>query len=329
MIELAGSSDDMRADMWIKSSRDILFWVNTFIYTYDPRLDPNVIPFISYPFQDEIILEIQEAIIIGEDQLIKKARDMGLTWICLIVMLHFWVFKDMQSFLLLSRKEEMVDKKGDLDALMPKLDFMIQFLPKWMCVPDRLSMHLSNKLNGSVFDGDTMTADAGRGGRRTAVLQDEFASIANGEAVNASTSSVTNCRLIPSTSKGRGTEFYKMESLSGIRKIICHWWLHPEKVKGLYKTIEGKIRSIWYDWMDGRCSRRIMAQEVDIDDGAAESQFFNAQKIEFFRNNVAKLPYSRGELKYERDIIDEVDFMCSDTGPFRIRQGGRCTWSFL
>jgi len=314
IVELGVSSPEAQQDLWVKCSRDILFWVNTFIYTYDPRLDPNVIPFISYPFQDKIILDVQDAIIDGEDYLIKKSRDMGLTWICLIVTLHFFIFKDRQSFLLLSRKEEMVDKTGDLDALMPKLDFMIEFLPKWMVSVDRRSMHLKNKLNGSVFDGDTMTADAGRGGRRTAVVQDEFASIVNGEAVNASTSSVTNCRIVPSTTKGRGTEFYKMESLKGIRKIICHWWLHPEKVKGAYRTIDGKLRSIWYDWMDGRNSRRIMAQEVDIDDGAAESQFFDATKIEHFRKNVARSPFNRGELKYERDDISDVTFMKSNTG---------------
>ena len=48
-------------------AKDVLFWVNYFCWTHNPRLDPAVVPFVTYPFQDEAILEIQDAIRNGRD----------------------------------------------------------------------------------------------------------------------------------------------------------------------------------------------------------------------------------------------------------------------
>ena len=36
--------------------RDILFYWNVFLWTSDPRKQPTVQPFITYDFQDEVIL---------------------------------------------------------------------------------------------------------------------------------------------------------------------------------------------------------------------------------------------------------------------------------
>jgi hypothetical protein len=61
--------------------RDILFWVNACLFTYDPRrikTNPHL-PFITWPFQDEVILKIKEWLglkSIGID----KSRDMGASW---------------------------------------------------------------------------------------------------------------------------------------------------------------------------------------------------------------------------------------------------------
>ncbi len=39
-------------------SEDLLFFVNTFGWTYDPRKTPPVIPFLTYEFQDETLLDL-------------------------------------------------------------------------------------------------------------------------------------------------------------------------------------------------------------------------------------------------------------------------------
>ena len=41
-----------------RCEKDILFWVNTFGWTFDPRKDPSVLPMICYPYQEEVLLEM-------------------------------------------------------------------------------------------------------------------------------------------------------------------------------------------------------------------------------------------------------------------------------
>ena len=61
-------------------SRDPLFFINGFGYTYDPRRQPfPKLPFILYPFQEEAVMEVAQAV--GSyDLLAEKSRDMGASW---------------------------------------------------------------------------------------------------------------------------------------------------------------------------------------------------------------------------------------------------------
>jgi hypothetical protein len=45
-----------------KCRRDVLFYINSFIWTYNPRLQQSNLPFITYPFQDKTILELVNSI---------------------------------------------------------------------------------------------------------------------------------------------------------------------------------------------------------------------------------------------------------------------------
>ena len=67
---------------------DVLFWINTFCWTYDPRTAAKRVPFTTYEYQDRAILSIEAAIREGRDVGIKKSRDMGASWVNLIVPLH-------------------------------------------------------------------------------------------------------------------------------------------------------------------------------------------------------------------------------------------------
>ncbi len=112
--------------------KDILFWVNVFLWTYDPRLSEKRIPFITYEYQDDAILQLQDAIRVGEDAVMPKSRDMGASWILDLVFDHFATFEPSCKFFLMSRKGDLVDKKGDSDSLMWKIDFIHEYLPSWL-----------------------------------------------------------------------------------------------------------------------------------------------------------------------------------------------------
>ena len=101
---------------------------------------------------------------------------MGVSWMALIVMDWEWRFHDGRSFMLVSRKEDLVDDTQNDDCLFAKLDFIDKYLPNWL-VPTQSRTHL-NKTNletGSRFKGESTTGSIGVGGRNTAILLDEFA----------------------------------------------------------------------------------------------------------------------------------------------------------
>lgn len=50
-----------------------------FLRTYNPRLNKPHVPFITYPYQDQFILDIINAVETGIDVWVEKSRDMGLS----------------------------------------------------------------------------------------------------------------------------------------------------------------------------------------------------------------------------------------------------------
>jgi len=229
-------------------SKDPLFFINGFGWTYDPRRQPSSkLPFILYSFQEDAILDIIKAI--GEyDILIEKSRDMGASWCCIVAIFWCWLVRAMQSFLFVSRVEDYVDKTGNPKALMWKFDYLLNNIPLWLRPTNydentcRSKLHIENPGNGSVVDGESTTGNVARGDRRTAILLDEFAAVVDGHNVLSSTRDATNCRIFNSTPSGTNNAFYDIRQ-TDIKKLRLHWSQHPIKSKGLYTTDEhGRLR---------------------------------------------------------------------------------------
>ena len=335
MIKL-GVSDSLAAEeLWIMCSRDPLFYINTFVWTYDPRKTPAALPFITYDYQDEAFVEVFRAI--GSyDLLTKKSRDMGASWIYIIAPEYLWHFRELQSFLFVSRVQDLVDKTEDPDSLFWKVDFIHKNLPRFLLPGiNRTKLHVYNIDNGSTIDGSSTTGDVARGGRRTAILLDEFASVDEGHAVLSATRDATRCRLFNSTPKGVGNAFYDMTQ-TDIRILRFHWSQHPEKKPGLYSSkdskleiidtdykfaddypfiLDGKLRSPWYD---NECKRAAhpmeIAQELDIDFLGSNYQFFVPAVIEKLQKETVRPPYLKGEIEYDADTLEPLGFTDTEEG---------------
>jgi len=248
-ILLAAAKDPaLRWQLRDACSKDIVFWVNCFGFTYDPRKAQPVLPFITYPFQAEAMEDLVSAIRHGEDVGIKKSRDMGASWINLTVFYWLFHFVEMQSLLMFSRNEAYVDASGDSKSLFWKIDFLRKHEPDWLKPRvTRRSMHIGNDDNGSIIDGQATTGDAGRGDRRTAALIDEFAAFdpVMGYDVLKATRDMTNCRVFNSTPKGANNAFYDVIHKLNCKIISMHWSKHPEKSRGLYTSVRKDDRSPW------------------------------------------------------------------------------------
>jgi len=232
-------------EVWQACAREPLFWLNTFGFTYDPRLPVGLqsLPFITYDIQDELVYEICQAL--GYyDILIEKSRDEGVSWICLSVVSHQWQFHHEQQFMMTSRKQDYVDKRGNKDCLFWKLQFLTERQPGWMKpIFQHNELTLMNKENDSTILGESSTGDVGRGGRCRGMFMDEFPTFNrdDGYNVEASTASVTNCRIFNGTPQGTGNAFFDVrEGLANgerVGKLLrVHWSEDPRKNYGLYTT---------------------------------------------------------------------------------------------
>ena len=63
--------------------------------------------------------------------------------------------------------------------------------------------------HGSNIGGEATTAHAMRADRCAILLLDEFSQVENGEQIRTSTTAVTPCRIVNSTTIGAGTAYAK------------------------------------------------------------------------------------------------------------------------
>ncbi len=192
---------------------DPVYWMNTFCWTFDPRKDEPHQPFNLYPFQEWAVYEWIKHIEQGQDFLIEKARDMGVTWLILLTFQWGWLFRDGWNFHIGSRKQDTVDTLGDLSTHFPKLRYNLQWLPTWM-KPESFDpkrhdtyMKLINPVNGNTITGESSNPEFARGGRYKAVAFDEFAFWQHDEAAWVSASQSTPCRIAVSTPHGKANKF--------------------------------------------------------------------------------------------------------------------------
>lgn len=352
LLKRAADGIDFKNDLYAMCSRDLLFYINTFCWTYDPRLLPRPVevPFVTYNFQDVALDDIKMAIDAPHDELTEKSRGVGASWMYLTVFGWFFHFKDYATFRLLSRNEKLVDDSVDPDALFWKLRFWLEHLPKWLTPNYRaIMLNIINEDNRSTLTGCSTTSDASRGGRCTAMLPDEFAAVPDGHSMLEATQHVTKCRLFNSTHLGAATAFYKL-SIGPIKKLIIHWSVHPIFSVGLYHyeagrvvrhdnfvgevTVtrkkysypdeypyrkDGKLRSPWYDNECDRAPHPMMiAQELDMDPFSSDFQFFDPEMIaEIERDHVCN-PFAEGEVEYDADSLDPLGFTHGVNGPLKL-----------
>ena len=266
------------------ASRNPLWWISTFVWTYDPRVDelvePSTMPFVVYDFQEEIVL-----LFLGEPgyrrgdgslfpMLIDKSRIMGLSWIAVASMAYGLLFRSV-TYGIMTRKGAELDSSSP-SSLMGKLDFLFDRLPPWMLDKEELvaGRRKSNPhqfvYRGSFIEGDLTTEDAFRGQRHTRTVIDEGASVPKLEAVLASVQGVTKAPVIITTPKGKNY-FYKM--VMGLKfKVIPHHvplkealkeksgWLH----RRYHYTVHPYYTQEWADALRAEMSEFSWAQEYEI-----------------------------------------------------------------
>lgn len=281
IISSAEADIETQQLVMIQCKRSILFFFNTFLRTYDPRLAQSNIPFITYPYQDKYLEALVQCIINDRDNITEKSRDMWFSWMILWVLLRGFLFHWWSS-LIGSYKENYVDEQGNMDSSFERLRYMISYLPKWM-LPTTLDMKymsISDTKTNKEISGDAWR-NFGTGWRRKVVFMDEFALRPADSTAFRKTRDITNCRIIGWTPEGTMNIYGKIMTNHpdyihlDIKKYRLHWKLHPLKTQERYER-EKKKRTV----LD-------VAKELDIsyDDsvsGAVYKSFRNMVAISYY-----------------------------------------------
>ncbi len=233
-------------------------FINFFCKTFNPKCAPHHFKFKLFPFQENLVSEIQKAIDEGYDIFIEKCREVGASYTALDVLLWFWRYIPGSNFLLGSRKEAYVDNtKGDSgevsnkeESLFGKIEYTLKKLPAFI-LPQGFNfkkhltyMSLINPENGNVISGESSNPNFSRGGRFKAVLLDEYAFWDNDTAAWGSTADTTSCRIVittPGIKPGKAKRLRFGEDGEKIKLIEIDYRLDPRK--------DGK-------WLKGERERR-------------------------------------------------------------------------
>ncbi|ENX58775.1 MULTISPECIES: hypothetical protein [Acinetobacter] len=259
-----------------KCRTDPVHWFNHWIWTYDPRgmsfgLPANI-PFVLRPKQVELVEWLLERENTQTHGLIEKSRDEGMSYVVLGYFLHRWLFIDGFAGGVGSRKEELVDKKGDPKTLFHKFRDMFSKMPDWMKpkgfvekVHDNY-MRIINPDNGATITGEAGD-NIGRGGRTTMYFLDEWAFVERQEAVDAAISQNTNVHIKGSTPNGIGDRFHQDRFSGRYAVFSMPWRANPDK----NWTVEynGKQIHPWYEKQLATLDDVVLAQEVDINYAAS------------------------------------------------------------
>jgi len=332
VIQQSSKDARLRKDLIRVCREDLLFYINTFVFQYNPRVNGREIgPFITWPAQEDAVRKILSCIERQRDLAVEKSREMGASWLFLIVMDWFIKFHDGKKFLCVSRNADAVDKPGDSDSLFWKLDFISRYQPKWLFPQiDRSKFVIT--CGTSSITGQASTGKAGVGGRCTAMFVDEFSQIAEDFQILGRTADTTGCRIFNFTHIGMQTAAYQISQRVDMEKVVLHWSMHPDKGKGAYHYDQETNRVVVHDksyqypeefrfvmdgsptggpypglrspWYDAECIRRASARDVamdlDINPQGSTSQFFSAIEIRKLQRH-SQEPLWTGNLDYDKE----------------------------
>lgn len=228
----------------------------------------------------------------SERRIVNKAREIGISWLAVALLVHGYLFKDAFSALLLSRKETLVDDPTP-SSLFGKARFIIAHLPRQLSPsrpPSKQEDHflfLKNPDTGSFLAGESTSASAGRSGRYTVVLADEWAHVdkSKQQSVKLSLESVARSWWKVSTPNGRGDEFHVDWITAPERmKLQLDWQTDPRRTQ---RWFDGKLKE-----NGGPLTWDERAQEYDCSFAAVSGQ--RIWRVD------------REAIGYHEDDIDEV-----------------------
>lgn len=201
---VTGSSPEMIAAATAFYAQSLPAFVADCCWVYEPRNasagDPVRLPVVLFERQRAFLEWMVDHYKTKSSAPVEKSRDSGATWMAAAFAVWMWLFVPGSSFGFGSRKEELVDRAGDMNSIFEKVRSIVRNLP-WYLVPEGFSekthsnfRRLLNPANEAAIVGEA-GANIGRGGRTTVYVVDESAFVEQAESIEAALSATTDVRI--------------------------------------------------------------------------------------------------------------------------------------
>lgn len=228
------------------------------LWTYDPRqpIGYKHRPFILRPKQRVFVDAIKDAIDNQHDLIADKSREEGATEVICKMFVLYWLLCPDTSFLVGSRKEDLVDGSVDFkndrligahQSLFHKIMYGVVNAPVWLRPQfSKKHLFLQNLDNNATIEGESTNESFGAGNRATAVLVDELARIEPdvAEYIIENIHDTSPTVIFNSTHfrYGAGHPYSKLIRSNKIKVVTLDYESNPEKNQGAYYSpVEGIV----------------------------------------------------------------------------------------
>ena len=241
-------------DEWVKCRDNPIYFAKKFCYIFDPVR--GKMKFDLYKFQEFVLYSWWTCRL----NVMKKPRQMGITWCASVYALWFALFRSYKNILIISIKEKTAIR------FLGRIKFIYRSLPEYMKKKivngkkgDDGTKTEIEWSDGSRIESVSSSEDAGRSEGVSLAMIDEAAFIQHMEAIWKAifpTLSVGGDMILFSTTNGVGNRYHKVwqdskANKNGFNPILLDWRMHPDRDQA------------WYDQQREALGARGCAQEGD------------------------------------------------------------------
>tara|TARA_B100000900_G_scaffold409603_1_gene425829 strand:+ start:158 stop:1789 length:1632 start_codon:yes stop_codon:yes gene_type:complete len=236
----------------------------------------GLIPFQTYPFQDECVDDFLE----HRFNIVLKSRQLGMSTLVAAYSVWMAIFQREKNILIIATKLAVAQN------FIIKVKTMIRSLPKWLLLPDIVA---NNKQmiqfnHGSQIKAIPTSEDAGRSEALSLLIVDEAAFVRNFDTIWTGiypTISTGGRVVILSTPNGVGGQYHKLyvdaeAGLNEFNAINLPWDVHPERGQD------------WFDFTTKNMSKRQIAQEYLCDFATSGETFLDEESLDWLKKTVKK-----------------------------------------
>lgn len=259
------SLKDDQVNEIIRCGRDPVYFIKTYTKIQHPT--KGVIPFDTYPFQDDCV----DAFMKHRLNIVLKSRQLGLTTICAAYAVWMAIFRKDKNILVIATK------LNTAMTFIKKVKVVLENMPPWLLLPKfEPSKQAISFSNGSIIKAIPTSDDAGRSESLSLLIIDEAAHIRDFDDIwtgLAPTFSTGGNAIVLSTPNGVGGQYYQMwmeaeAGVNGFNPIRIPWFKHPEHDQA------------WFDSETKNLPKKKVSQEYLCDFISSGDTFLQTEDLE-------------------------------------------------